>query len=54
MIKLIDFGVSKSLSSKTAKSTTLAGSYFIMAPEIKLNVDHGLEADIYSLGVIYF
>jgi serine/threonine protein kinase len=34
-------------------STTVAGSYYIMAPEIRMNQPYNEKVDIYSLGVIY-
>jgi len=30
------------------------GSLFTMAPEVILGVPHGIKADIYSLGVIFY
>jgi serine/threonine protein kinase len=34
-------------------STKVAGSYYIMAPEITRNQPYNEKVDIYSLGVIY-
>jgi serine/threonine protein kinase len=34
-------------------STTVAGSCYIMAPEIRMNQPYNDKVDIYSLGVIY-
>jgi serine/threonine protein kinase len=51
-LKLIDFGVSKA-NTTDELSTTVAGSYYIMAPEIRMNQPYNEKVDIYSLGVIY-
>ena len=34
--------------------TTWCGSLFTMAPEVIQGINHGIKADVYSLGVIFY
>jgi cGMP-dependent protein kinase len=53
-VKLIDFGTAKKLSGPGARTYTVIGSWHFMAPEVSKRVGYGTEADIWSLGVIFF
>lgn len=51
-LKLIDFGASKHM--KSDKTFTLMGSIHYIAPEVLDGRGHSYEADIFSLGVIFY
>jgi len=57
-VKLVDFGLSKKLDKNAAKTHTLVGTIFYMAPEVILGMTsghgYGMEADTWSLGVMFF
>mmetsp|Transcript_129799 Transcript_129799/g.224249 ORF Transcript_129799/g.224249 Transcript_129799/m.224249 type:complete len:1009 (+) Transcript_129799:54-3080(+) len=53
-IKLIDFGSAKKLEGTEARTFTVIGSYHFMAPEVTLGQGYGLEADVWSLGIMIF
>ncbi|KAM3137614.1 hypothetical protein pb186bvf_010228 [Paramecium bursaria] len=50
--KLADFGLSKKLTDEYTQ--TYAGSPMSMAPEIMEMKQYGLQADMYSLGVLFY
>ena len=49
--KLIDFGTSKLIKDRTY---TVAGTAHYMAPEVISGTGYGLEADLWSLGIMLF
>lgn len=51
-IQLIDFGVSESISSGSAKGSVGTPNY--MSPEMKKGLPHNQMTDMYSLGLIIF
>ncbi|KRW98506.1 Protein kinase-like domain [Pseudocohnilembus persalinus] len=53
-IKLCDLGFAKQLNSPQETTKTILGTSVTMAPEILLGKKYGIEADIYSLGVILY
>merc|ERR1711912_212650 len=53
-IKLIDFGTAKQLGQEYAKTYTVVGTPYYMAPEIIRKTGYSLIADFWSLGVILF
>lgn len=52
--KLGDFGVSRTLESENTFGTRGIGTYDYMAPEIYNGDKYGIEADIYSLGMVLY
>mmetsp|Transcript_47956 Transcript_47956/g.113994 ORF Transcript_47956/g.113994 Transcript_47956/m.113994 type:complete len:1016 (-) Transcript_47956:174-3221(-) len=52
-VKLVDFGLAKKLDA-SGRTYTFAGTAAYMAPEIIQSTGHGLECDIWSLGVMLF
>ena len=54
-LKLLDFGLAKILTGGTNKKTnTTCGTAMYMAPEVILGKPYGLEADIWSAGIMLF
>lgn len=53
-IKLIDFGLSKRLSSKESRTYSFVGSDGYMAPEVRSREPYGILADIYSIGTLLY
>jgi calcium-dependent protein kinase len=51
--KLIDFGLSKRVSSNFSTMTTIAGTPYYMAPEV-IDGDYTSQCDIWSLGVLMY
>lgn len=51
-LKLIDFGTSKLL--RQGRTFTLMGSLHYIAPEVLDGSGHSFEADLFSLGVIFY
>lgn len=51
-IKLVDFNLSKKLDS--SKTYTLCGTPHYLAPEVITRAGYGINADIWSLGVLIF
>jgi serine/threonine protein kinase len=52
--RIIDFGLSKNTKGNTRILKSIVGSKLYMAPEILQGDAHGIEADIWSLGIIMF
>merc|ERR1712066_245089 len=52
-LKLCDFGLAKQLDS-SMRTFSVVGTAFYMAPEVIKGHGHGLEADIWSLGVMFY
>jgi serine/threonine protein kinase len=53
-IRLIDFGFSQSFQSDDAKFVTSCGTPAYMSPEVIQGKPSGIEADIWSLGIILY
>lgn len=54
-LKLIDFGLARFIpESEKFKMTGNTGNYRYMSPEVYLNKNYNLKADIYSLGLIIY
>jgi len=53
-IKLVDFGLARSASSRLTSETSLAGTASYMAPELAMGVDYDERADLYALGVMLY
>ncbi len=53
-VKLSDFGLARSLSTRISMEGTIAGSVFYMAPEQALGKEVDARADLYALGVILY
>lgn len=54
-LKLIDFGLARYMpESDNFKMTGNTGNYRYMCPEVFLNKNYNLKADIYSLGLIIY
>lgn len=51
--KLGDFGVSK-ISEHTTHATAAIGTYNYMSPEVLVGSNYGVQADIYSLGILMY
>lgn len=51
-LKLIDFGTAKLMDKD--KTFTLMGSLYYIAPEVLDGRGHSFEADIFSLGVVFY
>ena len=54
MIKIGDFGISKTLDCTLAKAKTFVGTSYYLSPEIILNIPYSYESDIWSLGVLLY
>lgn len=52
-VKLIDFGLSKSIKNRHCSLKTLAGTPYYMAPEM-INGNYGPQCDVWSLGVLMY
>ena len=50
-IKLIDFGLSKTVSGKHTQLTTIAGTPYYMAPEVMCGHNHTFAVDYFAMGV---
>ena len=54
-LKVIDFGIAKSLTNKkNLKTFTIVGTPHYMAPEIVLGKGYSLQVDLWSLGVVMY
>ena len=54
MVKLGDFGISKSLEGSLAQAKTVIGTPYYLSPEIISNVPYSYKSDIWSLGVLLY
>lgn len=52
-MKISDFGLARTVSSEV-QAKTQCGTPLHMAPEIFAGVDYGAQADVWSLGVLFF
>lgn len=52
-VKLIDFGLSKSIKNKHCSLKTMAGTPYYMAPEM-INGNYGPQCDVWSIGVLMY
>ena len=51
--KIADLGFAKQLDKKKMTATIL-GTSLTMAPELLRDLKYGMEADIWSIGVVYY
>jgi serine/threonine protein kinase len=51
---LIDFGLSKKMSTFDEKTYSFAGTPEYLAPEIILHKGHGKSADLWAIGVLFY
>ena len=54
MVKLGDFGISKSLDQTLQKAMTVIGTPYYLSPEIISNIPYSYKSDIWSLGVLMY
>ena len=54
VLKIADFGFAKELQHDKDVARTILGTSLTMAPEVLDGKRYGMEADIYSLGVIFY
>ena len=54
MVKLGDFGISKTLEHTLANAKTIIGTPYYLSPEIILNVPYSYKSDVWSLGVLLY
>lgn len=54
MIKVGDFGISKSLENTMDKAKTVIGTPYYLSPEIIMNKPYSFASDIWSLGVLLY
>lgn len=54
IVKLGDFGISKTLNSTLDKAKTLIGTPYYLSPEIIMNKPYSFKSDIWSLGVLLY
>ena len=54
-VKVTDFGISRQVQAiQTNWATQAAGTYHWMAPEVVIGQNYNIEADIYSLGIVFW
>lgn len=53
-LKLIDMGVAQKLEPSNPRTFTCIGTPHYMAPEVMRCKGYGIEADVWSLGVMFF
>lgn len=53
-MKIADLGFAKELGTAVDLTKTILGTSLTMAPEVLEGKRYGLDADIYSLGVIFY
>ena len=54
IIKIGDFGISKSLDNTLEKARTVIGTPYYISPEIIQNIPYSYKSDIWSLGVLLY
>ena len=54
MLKLGDFGVSSILQHTAARTQSVKGTPYYLAPELLQDQPYSFEADIWSLGVVLY
>ena len=54
MIKLGDFGLSKSLDFTLAKARSILGTPYYLSPELIQNIPYSYKSDIWALGVLLY
>ena len=54
IVKLSDFGVSKSLSFTLEKAKTFTGTPYYLSPEIVQNLPYSYKSDMWSLGILLY
>lgn len=52
--KIADLGFAKMLDSKVSLANTILGSGVTQAPEVTEGKPYGMNADIWSLGVVFY
>ena len=52
LVKVMDFGISRTLGASGGLMTGLVGTCHWMAPEVITSQDYGLPADVYSYGIV--
>lgn len=52
--KIADLGFAKQMQTGRSLTTTILGTSLTMAPEILNEKPYGMEADLWSIGVVYF
>ena len=53
-VKLMDFGLARSVASRMTSEGTIVGTVFYIAPEIALGQEFDGRADLYALGVMLY
>ncbi|KAG1696979.1 Protein furry -like [Nymphon striatum] len=53
-IKIADFGLATELKNSEEKHLTMCGTPNFMSPEIATRGEHGFEADVWSLGIMFY
>jgi NIMA (never in mitosis gene a)-related kinase len=54
MIKIIDFGVSRLISTDMNQATTFCGTPLYMSPEVVKNEKYSFPTDVWSVGIILY
>ncbi len=54
MLKIGDFGISKSLDKTLMAATTMVGTPYYLSPEMVEGKSYSTKADIWALGVILY
>lgn len=52
--KIADLGFAKQMEKKTELAKTILGTSLTMAPEVLSENPYGFQADIWSIGVVYY
>ena len=53
-IKLVDFGLARSIASRMSREGTIAGTVLYLAPELATSGTFDARADLYALGVMLY